>query len=60
MIAEVNRPTFASLTLPLSKVCRFIPFEGLREQFETARDFLQFLKPEVLDTVSEETAIEEV
>jgi hypothetical protein len=57
---EVNRPTFASLTPPMSEVCRFIAFEALQERLKLAKDFLQFLKPEFLDAISEGTEIEEV
>jgi hypothetical protein len=60
VIAEVNRPTFASLSPPMAEVCRFISFEALRARLDVAKDFLQFLKPEFLDAISEGTEIEEV
>ena len=60
MLVEVNRPTFASLSPPMSEVCRFIAFEALQERLNLAKDFLQFLKPEFLDAISEGTEIEEV
>ena len=60
VLIEVNRPTFASLTPPMSKLCRFIAFEALQERLKLAKDFLQFLKPEFLDAISEGTEIEEV
>jgi len=60
VMAEVNRPTFASLKLPLSQVCRFISFEALRERLQAAKGFIQFLKPEFLDDVSEGIELEEV
>jgi len=60
VLVEVNRPTFASLTPPMSELCRFIAFEALQERLESASEFLQFLKPEFLDSISESTEIEEV
>ena len=60
MTAEVNRPTFASLTPPMLERCRFIAFEALQERLKLAKDLLQFLKPEFLDAISEGTQIEEV
>jgi hypothetical protein len=60
VMIEVNRPTFASLTPPMSEVCRFIAFETLQARLNLAKDFLQFLKPEFLDAISEGTEIEEV
>jgi len=59
-IAEVDRPTFASLTPSMSEVCRFISFESLRGRLDAAKDLLQFLKPEFLDAISEGTEIQEV
>jgi len=60
VMTEVNRPTFASLSPPMSEVCRFIPFEALQERLKVAEDFIQFLKPEFLDAISEATEIEHV
>lgn len=58
--AEVNRPTFARLHPPMSEMCRYISFEELRKQLEAAKGFLQFLKPEFLDSFSESCEVEEV
>lgn len=44
----------------MSEVCRFISFEALQQRFNLAKEFLQFLKPEFLDAISEGTEIEEV
>jgi hypothetical protein len=59
VIAEVNRPTFANLKRPMSKICRYISFEGLREQLDAKQQVLQFLKPEVIDSFSESCEIED-
>jgi hypothetical protein len=53
VIAEVNRLTFARLEPPLVELCRFISFEELREQVGSAQRFIQFLRPEFLDSFSE-------
>ena len=60
MVREVNRPTFARLSPPMSEVCRFISFEELRRQVGLAGSFLQFLKPEFLDAFSESCEPEDV
>jgi hypothetical protein len=60
VVKEVNRPTFARLSPPMSQVCRFISFEELRRQLERATGLLQFLKPEFLDAFPESCAPEEV
>jgi hypothetical protein len=57
---EINRPTFARLSPPMSEMCQFISFEELRKQLDLAKHFLQFLKPEFLDSFSESCEIEEV
>jgi hypothetical protein len=44
----------------MSEVCRFISFEALQERLNLAKDFVQFLKPDFLDAISEGTEIEEV
>src|SRR4051794_1820025 len=48
VVREINRPTFARLSPPMSQVCRFISFEELRRQLELAKGFLQYLRPEFL------------
>ena len=54
VIREVNRPTFARLATPLADVCRFISFNGLRHDcVQNAGSLLRYLKPEVLQEISE-------
>jgi hypothetical protein len=60
VLAEVNRPTFARLTPPMSEMCRYISFEELRRRLDAAKSFLQFLKPEFLDSFSESCEIEDI
>ena len=33
---EVNRPTFSRLDPPMTEMCSFIPFSGLREKLQQA------------------------
>lgn len=59
VMAEVNRPTFYRLNPPLSEICRFISFSGLKEQIKKASPYIKFLKPEFLDELSESCELEE-
>jgi hypothetical protein len=42
VIVEVNRPTFARLSPPMSEMCRFISFEEIRKQVEATKHLFQF------------------
>jgi predicted RNA-binding protein len=59
VIKQVNRPTFDRMTPPLVEVCRYIPFEHLRESLESAKDYVKFLKADWLQTLSESCAPDE-
>lgn len=59
VMTEVNRPTFCRLSPPLSEVCRFISFSGLKDQIKHAGAYIRFLKPEFLDELSESCELEE-
>jgi hypothetical protein len=41
-------------------MCRYISFEELRRQLDATKGFLQFLKPEFLDSFSESCEPEEL
>jgi hypothetical protein len=60
VVAEINRPTFARLSPPMSEMCRYVSFEELRRQLEAAKSFVQFLKAEFLDSFSESCEVEEL
>jgi hypothetical protein len=60
VMEQVNRPTFASMSQPLAEVCRYIPFEGLREELKAAKKFVSFLKPDWLQDISESCALEDL
>lgn len=59
VMTEVNRPTFCRLRPPVSEICRFISFSGLKEQIKQAAAYVRFLKPEFLDELSESCELEE-
>lgn len=59
VMMEVNRPTFSRLKPPLSEICRFISFSGLKDQIRQASAYIRFLKPEFLEELSESCELEE-
>ncbi len=59
VITEVNRPTFASLKQPLVQVCRFLSFSALRAHVDQAGPYMRYLKPEVLQELSETCVADE-
>jgi hypothetical protein len=60
VVRQVNRPTFERMKPPLVDVCRYISFEGLREALMAAKDYVSFLKPAWLQTISESCALEDL
>jgi predicted RNA-binding protein len=60
VFTEVNRPTFSRLTPAMSKMCRYISFNALREQVNQVASVVRYLKPEFLEEVSESCEIEEL
>ena len=50
---EINRPTFMGLEPPMPQICRYISFSTLKKKLKEAQNFLQYLKPEFLDEISE-------
>ena len=72
VIEQVNRPTFERMSQPLAEYesatcrsvpvysCRYIRFEGLREALKTVQDFITFLKPDWLESVSKSCALQDV
>lgn len=59
VVREVNRPTFGRVSPPLVDICRFISFENLKEQLDGAAQYVKFLKPDWLQTVSESCSRDE-
>jgi hypothetical protein len=53
VISEINRPTFAAFKPPLVDVCRFVSFSALRSYVDQAGSLVQYMKPEVLQEISE-------
>ena len=57
---EVNRPTFKRLEPPLSEICRFISFTTLKEKIHSISGILRFIKPEILEDISESCSLDEL
>ncbi len=60
VVSEINRATFARLSLPMADMCRFIPFTTLRDYLERAAPFIRYLKADILDEMSESCEADEV
>jgi len=60
VFTEVNRPTFSRLSPAMSKMCRYVSFNALREQVNQVASVVRYLKPEFLEEVSESCEIEEL
>ena len=60
VFSEVNRATFSKRSPPMSKFCRFISFEELKSRVKAADKFVQYLKPDFLDSFAESCTIESV
>jgi hypothetical protein len=58
VIEEINRPTFVRRDPPLYAVCRYIPFTTLRDRFPILLEMGPYLKPEILDRISEDCSSE--
>jgi len=59
VFSEINRPTFARLSPPLSRTCRFIAFSSFREWINRYASVLQYLRPDFLMELSESCEPEE-
>jgi hypothetical protein len=59
VFAEVNRPTFSRLDPRLAVICRFISFEELRQRLAQVTGFVQYLKPDFLEDLSEACDLEQ-
>ena len=59
VITEINRPTFRKLCPPLSDICRLITFSELKNKISEIGPYLQFIKPEFLEELSEECFLTE-
>ena len=55
----MNRPTFSRLDPRLAEICRFNPFEELRERLAQVKGFVQYLKPDFLEELSEACDLEQ-
>lgn len=53
VIAEVNRPTFARLSPPLPKICKFIPYSRFKQAVEQVGDKVRYMSPQFIDDMAE-------
>lgn len=53
VISEINRATFSRLSPRLSEICRFISFSDLKEKTKQIESIVQYVKPEILEDLSE-------
>ena len=60
VMSEVNRPTFSKLSPPLSEICKFISFTGLKDEVEKAAPYLKVMKSDFLDLISESCELEDI
>ena len=59
VLVEVNRPTFTRLSPPLKEACRFISFSTMRQRLPQLAPYVQYLKPDVLEELSESCEAEQ-
>ena len=50
VVQEINLPTFAWLFPAMAEICRYISFEDLGGSWTLRKGYLQFLKPEFLNS----------
>jgi predicted RNA-binding protein len=59
VISEINRATFSRLSPRLSEICRYISFSDLKEKVKQIESIVQYVKPEILEDLSESCDLEE-
>lgn len=59
VIMEVNRPTFAHVSPPLSEICRYLAFSVLRSEVLKLGNHVRHLKPEFIEEIAESCEVEE-
>jgi hypothetical protein len=57
VITEINRPTFSRLEPGLNEICRFLSFSTVEELFKKFGADVRFLKPQILEEISEDCAL---
>lgn len=49
---ELNRPTFSAMRKPLVEVCKFIPYDALRDSIKRWGDDIVAMRPEAIDRIA--------
>jgi hypothetical protein len=57
VIEEINRPTFSRLEPSLNEICRFLSFSTVEQLFEKFGPDVRFLKPQILEEISEDCCL---
>lgn len=57
---EINRPTFAKLKPPLTRLCKFIPYSNLKAEVQHLGDKVRYMKPEFIQDMAETFEPEEL
>lgn len=53
VMAEIQRPSFARLSPPLPKICRFVAFSALRLRAQEVAPVLSYLSPDFIHEIAE-------
>jgi len=53
VVNEINRPTFAGLDPPLSKICRFIPYSSLKDVIDEVGHWVKDMKHTMIQNIAE-------
>lgn len=59
VIGEINRPTFARLNPPLTKICRFVPYSILKKEIDQIGYRVRHMKPQFIDDIAESCELDE-
>jgi hypothetical protein len=60
VIEEINRLTFSRLEPSLNEICRFLSFSSVEQLFKKYGPDLRFLRPEILEEISEDCGLDDV
>ena len=53
VFTEINRPTFARLSSPLNKMCKFISYSELKKELKKIGEMVRHMKPDFIDDIAE-------
>lgn len=59
VVAEINRPTFARLNPPLTKICKFVAYSVLKKEIDQIGYRVRHMKPQFIDDIAESCELDE-